>query len=117
MDKWEGLLRVNLTAAFHTTRLALGGMRVQGWGRIVNMASVHGLVASAHKAAYCASKFGLVGLTKVSHPATSHLTLLHPSLILYLVTVWFQVVALETAGSGITCNAVCPALVFTTCNC
>ena len=79
MDMWEGLLRVNLIASFHTTRLALGGMRVRDWGRIVNMASVYGLVASAHKAAYCASKFGLVGLTKVSHPATSHLTLLHPS--------------------------------------
>jgi 3-hydroxybutyrate dehydrogenase len=81
-ERWDKILAVNLSAAFHATRLALPGMRRQGWGRIVNTASAHGLVASVHKAAYVAAKHGLVGLTKV--------------------------VALETAGSGITCNAVCP---------
>jgi len=81
-EKWDAILAVNLTAAFHTIRLALPDMRRRGFGRIVNIASAHGLVASVHKAAYVASKHGLVGLTKV--------------------------VALETAGSDITCNAICP---------
>jgi 3-hydroxybutyrate dehydrogenase len=85
--RWNEILAVNLSAAFHTIRLALPGMREQGWGRIVNTASVHGLVASVHKAAYVAAKHGVVGLTRV--------------------------VALETAGSGITCNAVCPGWVRT----
>jgi 3-hydroxybutyrate dehydrogenase len=86
-DKWDAILAVNLTAAFHTTRLALPTMRARNWGRIVNVASVHGLVASANKAAYVAAKHGLVGFTKVT--------------------------ALETARTGITCNAVCPGWVLT----
>jgi 3-hydroxybutyrate dehydrogenase len=81
-ERWNTILATNLSAAFHTIRHALPGMRRRGWGRIVNTASVHGLVGSIHKAAYVAAKHGLVGLTRV--------------------------VALETAGSGITCNAVCP---------
>jgi 3-hydroxybutyrate dehydrogenase len=87
VERWDQVLAVNLSAAFHTIRLAVPGMRRQGWGRIVNTASAHGLVASVHKAAYVAAKHGLVGLSKV--------------------------VALETAGSGITCNAVCPGWVRT----
>jgi 3-hydroxybutyrate dehydrogenase len=82
LEKWDQIVAVNLSAAFHTTHHALPLMRERGWGRIINTASVHGLVASLHKAAYVAAKHGLVGLTKV--------------------------VALETAGSGITCNAICP---------
>jgi 3-hydroxybutyrate dehydrogenase len=81
-EKWDAILATNLSAAFHAMRTALPHMRRRGWGRIVNTASVHGLVASVNKAAYVAAKHGLVGLTKV--------------------------VALETAGSGITCNAICP---------
>jgi 3-hydroxybutyrate dehydrogenase len=81
-ESWDAILAINLSAAFHTIRLALPGMRRQGWGRIINTASVHGLVASVNKAAYVAAKHGLVGVTRV--------------------------VALETAGSGITCNAICP---------
>lgn len=86
-EKWDSVLAINLTAAFHTTRLALKGMRKRGWGRIVNVASVHGLVASANKAAYVAAKHGLVGLTKVT--------------------------ALENAQTGVTCNAICPGWVLT----
>jgi len=82
IEKWDAILAVNLSSAFHTIRAAVPHMRRAGWGRIVNTASVHGLVASVQKAAYVAAKHGLVGLTKV--------------------------VALETAGSGITCNAFCP---------
>jgi 3-hydroxybutyrate dehydrogenase len=85
--KWDDILAVNLSAAFHAIRLALPAMKSRGWGRIVNIASVHGLVASVHKAAYVAAKHGLVGLTKV--------------------------VALETAASGVTCNAICPGWVRT----
>lgn len=81
-DKWDAVLAVNLSAAFHAIHYSLPHMKMKGWGRIINVASVLGLVASVNKAAYVASKHGLVGLTKV--------------------------VALETAGSGITCNAVCP---------
>lgn len=87
VERWDAVLSLNLTAAFHTTRLALPPMRAKNWGRIVNVASVHGLVASAHKSAYVAAKHGLVGLTKVT--------------------------ALETASTGITCNAMCPGWVLT----
>jgi 3-hydroxybutyrate dehydrogenase len=86
-ERWDAILAVNLSAAFHTTRSALPGMQQRGWGRILNIASVHGLVASVQKAAYVAAKHGLVGLTKV--------------------------VALENAGRGITCNAICPGFVLT----
>ncbi len=87
VDRWDSILAVNLTAAFHTIRKALPSMRRLRWGRVINIASTHGLVASSGKAAYVAAKHGLVGLTKV--------------------------VALETAGSGITCNAICPGWVLT----
>ena len=87
VDKWDQILAVNLSSAFHTTRVALPGMKARKWGRIINIASAHGLVASAFKSAYVAAKHGLVGLTKT--------------------------VALETAGSGVTCNAVCPGFVLT----
>ncbi|MDE1942520.1 MAG: 3-hydroxybutyrate dehydrogenase [Betaproteobacteria bacterium] len=86
-DRWNAVLAVNLSAAFHSTRKALPLMRARGWGRIINIASAHGLVASIHKAAYVAAKHGIVGLTKVT--------------------------ALETAQSGITCNAICPGWVLT----
>lgn len=86
-EKWDSILAINLTSAFHTTRLALPHMRKNDWGRIVNVASVHGLVASAEKSAYVAAKHGLVGLTKVT--------------------------ALETAKTGVTCNALCPGWVLT----
>ncbi len=87
VERWDTILAVNLTAAFHTTRLALASMRERNWGRIINIASVHGLVASVQKAAYVAAKHGLVGLTKVT--------------------------ALETARTGVTCNALCPGWVLT----
>jgi len=86
-EKWDQILAINLSAAFHAVAAAVPEMRAQGWGRIVNIASTHGLVASTHKAAYVAAKHGLIGLTKV--------------------------VALETAGSGVTANAVCPGWVRT----
>jgi 3-hydroxybutyrate dehydrogenase len=85
--KWNAILEINLSAAFHGIAAAVPQMKKQGWGRIVNIASAHGLVGSPHKAAYVAAKHGLVGLTKV--------------------------VGLETAGSGVTCNAVCPGWVLT----
>jgi 3-hydroxybutyrate dehydrogenase len=87
VDRWDAILATNLSSAFHTIRAAVPLMRQRGWGRIINIASVHGLVASAEKSAYVAAKHGLVGLTKV--------------------------VALETAGQGITCNAICPGWVDT----
>lgn len=87
VEKWDAILAVNLSAAFHTSRTALPFMRQQAWGRIINVASVHGLVGSIHKAAYVAAKHGLVGLTKV--------------------------LALEIAGENITCNAICPGFVRT----
>jgi 3-hydroxybutyrate dehydrogenase len=85
--KWNAILDINLSAAFHGMAAAVPQMKKQRWGRMVNIASTHGLVASTHKAAYVAAKHGLVGLTKV--------------------------VGLETAGSGVTCNAVCPGWVRT----
>lgn len=87
IERWDSIIAINLTAAFHTTRLVMPHMRAKNWGRIVNVASVHGLVASAEKSAYVAAKHGLVGFTKV--------------------------VALETAKTGITCNAICPGWVRT----
>jgi 3-hydroxybutyrate dehydrogenase len=86
-EKWDAVIAINLSAAFHAIRAALPQMKARNWGRIVNIASAHGLVASPHKAAYVAAKHGLLGLTKV--------------------------VALETATGGITCNAICPGWVLT----
>ena len=86
-EKWDAILAINLSSAFHTTAAALPGMRKKGWGRIVNVASAHGLTASPFKSAYVAAKHGVVGLTKT--------------------------VALEAAGQGITCNAICPGYVLT----
>jgi 3-hydroxybutyrate dehydrogenase len=86
-EKWDAILAINLTSAFHTTRLALPGMRLRGHGRIINVASAHGLVGSPFKSAYVAAKHGLLGLTKVT--------------------------ALETAEQGITSNAICPGYVWT----
>jgi len=87
IEKWDAIIAVNLSSSFHTVRAALPGMKQRRWGRIVNIASAHGLVASAQKAAYVAAKHGLVGLTKV--------------------------VAIECANAGITCNAICPGWVLT----
>jgi 3-hydroxybutyrate dehydrogenase len=87
VEKWDAILSINLSSAFHTTRLALPAMRSNRFGRIINIASAHGLVASPFKAAYVAAKHGIVGLTKVT--------------------------ALETAENGITCNAICPGYVYT----
>lgn len=86
-DKWDAIIAINLSAAFHATKAALPGMRQRGWGRIINIASAHGLVASANKVAYVAAKHGVIGMTKV--------------------------VALEAARAGITCNAICPGWVHT----
>jgi len=86
-DKWDLIISVNLSSAFHTTKAAIPIMKKQKWGRIVNTASVHGLVASVHKSAYVTAKHGIAGLTKVT--------------------------ALELAGTGITCNAICPGWVLT----
>ncbi len=86
-ERWDAIIAINLTSAFHTTRLALPAMQQANWGRIINVASAHGLVASAQKSAYVASKHGIVGLTKVT--------------------------ALENATTGITCNAICPGWVLT----
>jgi len=87
VDRWDAVIAINLSSAFHTIRCALPAMKARGWGRIVNIASAHGLVASVEKAAYVASKHGIVGLTKV--------------------------VGLETARTGVTCNAICPGWVLT----
>jgi len=86
-ERWDQVIGINLSAAFHTTKAALPGMIARGWGRIVNIASAHGLVASGEKAAYVTAKHGLIGLTKVT--------------------------AIETANQGITCNAICPGWVLT----
>lgn len=85
--KWDAILAINLSSAFHTSRLALPAMQQANWGRIINIASVHGLVGSAQKSAYVAAKHGIVGLTKVT--------------------------ALENATTGVTCNAICPGWVLT----
>jgi 3-hydroxybutyrate dehydrogenase len=87
LQKWDAIIAINLSSAFHTIKAALPIMRRNGFGRILNIASAHGLVGSPFKAAYVAAKHGIVGLTKV--------------------------VALETAEEGITCNAVCPGYVYT----
>ncbi|NCO21954.1 MAG: 3-hydroxybutyrate dehydrogenase [Rhodobacterales bacterium] len=86
-DKWDAIIAINLTSAFHTTAAALPLMRKAGWGRVINIASAHGLTASPYKSAYVAAKHGIVGLTKT--------------------------VALETAQEPITCNAICPGYVLT----
>jgi 3-hydroxybutyrate dehydrogenase len=87
VEKWDAIIAINLSSSFHTIRAAVPGMKSRKWGRIVNIASAHGLVASVQKVAYVAAKHGLVGLTRV--------------------------VALETANDGITCNAICPGWVLT----
>ncbi|MDX1710804.1 MAG: 3-hydroxybutyrate dehydrogenase [Rhodovibrionaceae bacterium] len=86
-EKWEAVLSINLSSNFYAIKRALPKMRERGWGRIINIASAHGLVASPYKTAYVAAKHGVVGLTKV--------------------------IAIETGGSGITCNAICPGWVLT----
>ncbi|NYT38960.1 3-hydroxybutyrate dehydrogenase [Allopusillimonas soli] len=87
VERWDAIIALNLSAVFHGTAAALPLMQKKGWGRIINIASAHGLVASANKSAYVAAKHGVVGLTKVT--------------------------ALENAGNGITCNAICPGWVRT----
>jgi 3-hydroxybutyrate dehydrogenase len=87
IEKWDAIIAINLSAAFHATRAAIPFMKKAGWGRIINIASAHGLVGSAHKAAYVAAKHGILGLTKVA--------------------------AIELANDGITCNAICPGWVAT----
>lgn len=87
VEKWNAILAINLSSVFHTSRLALPGMKERNWGRIINIASVHGLVASKEKSAYVAAKHAVVGLTKV--------------------------IALENAQTNITCNALCPGWVLT----
>jgi 3-hydroxybutyrate dehydrogenase len=87
IEKWDAVIATNLSAAFHTSRVALPGMKKRKWGRIINIASAHGLVASGEKAAYVAAKHGIVGLTKV--------------------------IAIEAANDGVTCNAICPGWVLT----
>ena len=87
VEKWDAIIAVNLSASFHTVRAALPAMKERGWGRIINIASTHGLVASTHKAAYVAAKHGLIGLTKA--------------------------MGIECADTGVTCNAICPGFVST----
>ncbi len=87
VERWDAVIAINLSSAFHTSRLALPAMKAANWGRIINVASVQGLVGSAQKSAYVAAKHGIVGLTKVT--------------------------ALENATTGVTCNAICPGWVLT----
>jgi 3-hydroxybutyrate dehydrogenase len=87
VDRWDAIIAINMSSAFHATRLALPAMQAADWGRIINVASIHGLVGSAEKSAYVAAKHGVVGLTKVT--------------------------ALENATTGVTCNAICPGWVLT----
>ena len=87
VERWDAIIAINMSSAFHATRLALPAMQAADWGRIINISSIHGLVGSAEKSAYVAAKHGVVGLTKVT--------------------------ALENATSGVTCNAICPGWVLT----
>lgn len=87
VEKWDAIMAINLSSAFHTSAVALPGMYARGWGRVINVASAHGLTASPYKSAYVAAKHGVVGLTKAT--------------------------ALEAAGKGVTANAVCPGYVLT----
>lgn len=87
VERWDAIIAINLSSAFHTTAAALPGMRAKGWGRVINVASAHGLTASPFKSAYVAAKHGIVGFSKT--------------------------IGLETAGQGITCNAICPGYVLT----
>jgi 3-hydroxybutyrate dehydrogenase len=87
IEKWDAIIAINLSSSFHTIRAAIPGMKKRKWGRIINIASAHGLVASAEKVAYVSAKHGLIGLTKV--------------------------VAMEAANDGVTCNAICPGWVLT----
>ena len=87
VEKWDAVIAINLSSSFHTIRAAIPGMKKRKWGRIINIASAHGLVASSQKVAYVAAKHGLVGMTKV--------------------------VAMEAANDGVTCNAICPGWVLT----
>ncbi len=87
VERWDAIIAINMSSVFHATRLALPAMLKRNWGRIINVASVHGLVASAEKSAYVTAKHGVVGLTKV--------------------------IALENAATGVTCNAICPGWVLT----
>lgn len=87
IERWDAIIAINMSSAFHATRLALPAMKKSNWGRIINVASIHGLVGSAEKSAYVAAKHGVVGLTKVT--------------------------ALENATTGVTCNAICPGWVLT----
>jgi 3-hydroxybutyrate dehydrogenase len=86
-EKWDAIIAINLSSAFHAMHAAIPGMKTRGWGRIINIASAHGLVGSAEKSAYVAAKHGIIGLTKVA--------------------------AIELANDGVTCNAICPGWVLT----
>ena len=86
-EKWDAIIAINLSSAYHTTKAVIPGMKARGWGRVINIASAHGLVASPFKSAYVAAKHGILGMTKT--------------------------VALEVAEEGITVNAICPGYVWT----